>query len=208
MNKKIIIGSSDTAFAFQKLSGFVRNDELSEHNQFINTYFLLHENDSKNIKDALKISHKYPGSVIYCILIDEQLGAKLKATIPNFNYFIPSMLVSEKFVEAIKSALPQIIKNLVLTRFNYLKNSRQKLLSWCVDIDWDFHKFTTTDKPSEYLNIRWGGFLAASVLPLTSMKAQIQLGVWEKEKELREKTREFEEMRKEFYEYKKYQLEE
>jgi hypothetical protein len=103
---KIIIGSSDTAFAFQKLSGFVRTDELSEHSQYIDTYFLLHENDSKNVKDALKISHKYPKSIIYCILIDEQLGNKLKVTIQNFNYFIPSKLVSEKFVEAIKGATP------------------------------------------------------------------------------------------------------
>lgn len=101
MNK--IIGVSDIATTFQKLSGFEKIPVFS--GEYAATYFLLHEDDSQNIKETLKIHRDYPDSKIYCILIDAQLGEKLKTTINNFEYFIPSELVATKFVEGIKNSV-------------------------------------------------------------------------------------------------------
>ena len=158
---KIIIGSSDAAKAFQILSGFERIDELTDTEYEV--YFLLHENDSKNVKDVLKIYHKFPTKKMYAILVDSQLGLKLKQKIINFDYFIPSELVADKFIEAIKDAKPTTLK-LQKTKFKisidpWFKTTL-KVLLWIILISTLFFRF--------YFNYSFGNALYFTLVQIVT----------------------------------------
>jgi hypothetical protein len=77
-----------------------------------------------------------------------------------------------------------VLEKLVEERIGFLRSKGEELVQYAVDIDWEFHKFPYKEGKNGWLDLKWGGFPAASVMPKDCEIAKEQAQLWEKESAL------------------------
>ena len=132
MNNIIIYGASHTGIALaKKINGrkrcyiidsiscpdpeierYYKREEEFNVPSGDNIYFVLYDEDNKNIKVLLSIKNREPNAKVYTVLNQENLGEKMKIHLNSFEYVNQSQVAAKKFVDAIYEDREDVHQNI------------------------------------------------------------------------------------------------